>query len=198
MAGRCMQGLSGEPILLGMTTLLTAGTISILELPISNSSNPLQLLHPLCQALSCHSCRSPRVINTSLSTLLLTLQGLNSQLSISVLFPEHSLAVFAGAQGSAQHVHPLVLITLLLTLQGPNGQLKPIPPEDDILPRRARSKEPISGLAGVGDADLALAIRLQDAEVDPDHARALQHGFSGQGPATRYVLPTRYFLVCCD
>ncbi|KAK9862880.1 hypothetical protein WJX84_004544 [Apatococcus fuscideae] len=76
-------------------------------------------------------------------------------------------------------------------LLGPNGQLKPIPPEDDILPRRARSKEPISGLAGVGDADLALAIRLQDAEMDPDRARAQQHGFSGQGPATRHVPPTR-------
>ena len=79
-------------------------------------------------------------------------------------------------------------------MQGPNGQLKPIPPEDDILPRRARSKEPISGLAGVGDADLALAIRLQDAEVAPDRARALRHGFSGQGPATRHVPPTRYVV----
>ena len=76
-------------------------------------------------------------------------------------------------------------------LQGPSGQLKPIPPEDDVLPRRARSKEPTVGLAGVGDADLALAIRLQDAEVDPLRAQAQRNGFSGQGAATRHI-PPRY------
>ena len=74
-----------------------------------------------------------------------------------------------------------------VVMQGPNGQLKPIPPEDDILPRRARSKEPAIGLAGVGDADLALAIQLQDAEMDPERAQARRHGFTAQGTATRHI-----------
>ena len=83
-----------------------------------------------------------------------------------------------------------------MIMQGPNGHLKPIPPENDVLPRRARSKEPAVGLAGVGDADLALAIRLQDAEMDTERAQARQYGFSAQGSATRHVPPRRVERIC--